>query len=154
MNREITGFLLDDQGDWIAELSCGHQQHVHHRPPFQIRPWVVDAESRRSRVGSSLSCPLCDRAELPEGLARVRTTPMWDEYTMPEGLRRTHRLARGTWGLIKVDSGQLRFVSRGDPIIDVIVGDKGVQAIPPELEHFVQSLGFVSFSIDFFVVAS
>lgn len=153
MNRQITGFHLDDQGDWIAELSCGHQQHVHHRPPFQVRPWVVDAESRRSRVGSSLSCPLCDRAELPEGLVRVRITPMWDEHTMPEGLRRTHRLARGTWGLIKVDSGQLRFVFRGDPIISVVVDDKGVQAIPPELEHFVQPLGHVRFSIEFFAVA-
>jgi tellurite methyltransferase len=153
VNREISGFHHDDQGDWIAELSCGHQQHVHHRPPFQVRPWVVDAESRRSRVGSSLSCPLCDRAELPKGLGRARTTPMWDEHTMPEGLRRTHRLARGTWGLIKVDSGQLRFVFKGDPIINVVVDDKGVQAIPPELEHFVQPLGRVRFSIEFFAVA-
>jgi hypothetical protein len=53
-----------------------------------------------------------------------------------------------------VDSGQLRFVFTGDPIINVvIVDDKGVQAIPPELEHFVQPLGHVRFSIEFFAVA-
>ena len=27
MNRPITGFRLDDRGDWTALLSCGHAQH-------------------------------------------------------------------------------------------------------------------------------
>jgi tellurite resistance-related uncharacterized protein len=72
---------------------------------------------------------------------------------MPEGLRRTHRLARATWGQINVYSGQLQFISRGDPIIDVVVGENVRQAIPPELEHSVRPLGDVRFSIEFFTVA-
>jgi hypothetical protein len=32
---KITGFHQDEEANWVAELSCGHQQHVRHRPPFK-----------------------------------------------------------------------------------------------------------------------
>jgi tellurite methyltransferase len=60
VERAIVGFHRDEVGDWVAELDCGHQQHVRHRPPFQERPWVVDAEGRAGRVGTPLPCRLCD----------------------------------------------------------------------------------------------
>jgi len=60
--RVITGFVQDDEGEWVAELSCGHRQHVRHRPPFQKRPWVLDEPGRRSRVGAPIECRLCDEA--------------------------------------------------------------------------------------------
>ena len=61
MRRAITGFRRDDAGDWVAELACGHAQHVRHKPPFTLRPWVVTDEGRASHVGTELDCPLCDR---------------------------------------------------------------------------------------------
>lgn len=60
MQRAITGFHQDEHGDWVAELACGHGQHVRHKPPFQLRPWVVTAEGRASRIGTELSCVRCD----------------------------------------------------------------------------------------------
>ena len=30
MQRKITGFHLDEEGYWVAELECGHNQHVRH----------------------------------------------------------------------------------------------------------------------------
>ena len=65
MKRAIAGFHQDDQGDWVAELSCLHNQHVRHRPPFQERPWVVTEAGRAGRIGTELDCPLCDRGEPP-----------------------------------------------------------------------------------------
>ncbi|MGH9092426.1 MAG: DUF3565 domain-containing protein [Acidimicrobiales bacterium] len=65
MERDIVGFRQDDEGDWVAELDCGHGQHVRHRPPFQLRPWVLDEAGRGARLGTPLDCPLCDRAEPP-----------------------------------------------------------------------------------------
>jgi hypothetical protein len=56
----ITGFHQDEAGDWIAELACGHTQHVRHRPPWQMRPWVLDPAAREARVGQPIACPLCD----------------------------------------------------------------------------------------------
>jgi Protein of unknown function (DUF3565) len=56
----IVGFHQDTEGDWVAELSCEHSQHVRHRPPFFDRPWVTTESGRASRLGSPIECPLCD----------------------------------------------------------------------------------------------
>jgi len=58
--RRIVGFRQDGDGDWIAELECGHTQHVRHSPPWQVRPWVVTVEGRAGRLGTFLSCRQCD----------------------------------------------------------------------------------------------
>ncbi|MGH8014359.1 MAG: DUF3565 domain-containing protein [Candidatus Binataceae bacterium] len=62
MDRKIAGFHQDAEGDWVAELECGHTQHVRHQPPFQLRPWVITAEGRRSRIGVELYCKECAEA--------------------------------------------------------------------------------------------
>jgi hypothetical protein len=61
MLRSIIGFHQDAERHWVAELECGHGQHVRHDPPWQVRPWVVDENSRRERLGSTLDCLRCDR---------------------------------------------------------------------------------------------
>jgi uncharacterized protein DUF3565 len=61
--QAIVGFHQDERGDWVAELACGHERHVRHDPPFQVRPWVVDPEGRRKRIGTLLECGLCASAE-------------------------------------------------------------------------------------------
>ena len=62
MKQAITGFHQDDQEHWVAELACGHNQHVRHDPPWQLRPWVLTEEGRRTRLGETLNCVLCDQA--------------------------------------------------------------------------------------------
>lgn len=57
--RAITGFRCDDSGDWIAELACGHAQHVRHNPPWQNREWVLTEAGRTQRVGRELACQKC-----------------------------------------------------------------------------------------------
>lgn len=155
MERAIDGFHPDDEGDWVAELECGHNQHVRHRPPFQLRPWVLDEEGRRGRIGSPLECPLCDRAEMPERVDYARTSDTWDEGSIPAGLRRDHRLGPRTWGRLQVLSGRLRFVpgAGGWSVGPAELGAGAVQAIPPLMAHHVETLGPVSVRIDFFRVA-
>jgi len=152
VERAITGFHQDEEGDWVAELSCGHNQHVRHRPPFQVRPWVLLPSGRAGRVGRPIDCPLCDRGELPEGLRLVRSTPEWNEHNVPTGLLRAHHVASGTWGRIAVHEGELRFTALTEPTLDVVLGPGSTQAIPPEVEHEVRPLGSVRFSIDFLAV--
>jgi hypothetical protein len=55
----IVGFHQDEVRDWVAELSCGHQQHVRHRPPFTERPWVLTQEGRASMLGHDVPCVEC-----------------------------------------------------------------------------------------------
>jgi hypothetical protein len=63
MLRGITGYHLDEAGDWVAELACGHRQHVRHKPPFFLRPWVATPEGRASMIGTELDCKRCDLAD-------------------------------------------------------------------------------------------
>jgi tellurite methyltransferase len=149
VNRAVVAFRQDDSGEWVADLSCLHAQHVRHQPPFRLAPWVLDQGERAARVGSSLDCPLCDRAELPDGLRLVRTTEVWDEHTMPAALRRAHRVAAGTWGRLRVERGGVRFRAETHPPLDVVVGPDTPQAIPPEVEHHVEPLGEVRFAVEF-----
>jgi len=99
MIRTIDGFHQDDVGDWVAELSCLHNQHVRHRPPFEERPWVLSAAGRSKHVGAQLECPLCDRLELPAGLEIVRTAGPFNAETLPSALQRAHRVPH----LVRVD---------------------------------------------------
>jgi Protein of unknown function (DUF3565) len=60
--RKITGFHRDESGDWVAELECGHGQHVRHNPPWTSRPWVLTPEGREEHIGRELDCKKCEEA--------------------------------------------------------------------------------------------
>jgi len=66
MQQPITGFHLDAEDHWVAELACGHYQHVRHDPPWVERPWVVTVEGRRSVLGQLLECRKCDLGAAPD----------------------------------------------------------------------------------------
>jgi hypothetical protein len=68
----ITGFHQDEAGDWIAELACGHSQHMRHRPPWQRRPWVTSEAGRATKLGASIECPACPMPQLPAGAGDKR----------------------------------------------------------------------------------
>jgi len=60
MKQKITDFHLDEHNDWVADLACGHSQHVRHQPPWQNRPWVSTEANRAASIGKELNCILCD----------------------------------------------------------------------------------------------
>ena len=60
MQQAIMGFHLDDEQHWVAQLACGHNQHVRHTPPWQNRPWVLTKAGRDKKLGMMLECKLCD----------------------------------------------------------------------------------------------
>jgi hypothetical protein len=66
MKRSITGFDLDDEGHWRAELECRHYQHVRHEPPLRSREWVLSEAGRASRLGFELDCKKCEEGLPPD----------------------------------------------------------------------------------------
>ncbi|NKB81330.1 MAG: DUF3565 domain-containing protein [Nitrospirales bacterium] len=60
MNQKIVGFHQDDVGDWVADLACGHGQHVRHSPPWSERPWVITVSGRERHKGTELFCRRCE----------------------------------------------------------------------------------------------
>lgn len=63
MQRRIVGFHQDERDDWVADLECGHGQHVRHDPPWQVRPWVLSPDTRATFIGVMLDCVRCDAEE-------------------------------------------------------------------------------------------
>ena len=62
MKQKIIGFRQDEEHHWVADLECGHAQHVRHNPPLTSRPWVTTPEDRRERIGLDLECKKCDES--------------------------------------------------------------------------------------------
>lgn len=60
MKQPIVAYHKDEEGHWVAELSCGHNQHVRHNPPLVSRLWVISEEGRQSMLGYELNCKKCD----------------------------------------------------------------------------------------------
>ena len=60
MQQAIIGYHQDDEGHWVADLRCGHGQHVRHQPPMTSRPWVLTEEGRRAFLGTELNCKKCE----------------------------------------------------------------------------------------------
>nr|WP_220803592.1 DUF3565 domain-containing protein [Pseudomonas sp. NCCP-436] len=64
----LLDFRQDEQGDWVAVLSCGHTQHLRHSPPWQNRPWVLDSAQRQTRLGNFFPCGWCAQAQSNEAI--------------------------------------------------------------------------------------
>ena len=63
MQQPIVGYHTDEEDHWVAELACGHNQHVRHNPPWTNRVWVTTPEGRTSQLGTQLNCIKCDTNE-------------------------------------------------------------------------------------------
>jgi hypothetical protein len=60
MQRAVVSFYQDQEGQWAAQLACGHGLHVRHNPPWAVRDWVLTGEGRADWIGRSLECRKCD----------------------------------------------------------------------------------------------
>jgi tellurite resistance-related uncharacterized protein len=149
VQRPITGFRTDEHGDWVALLSCGHPQHVRHRPPFEERPWVTTEDGRRGMLGQTLDCVRCDAFELPADFVTYGEPPVFTEATMPDPLRTNHTTRAGVWAKIVVLEGRLRYrVDALDVTRELSPGEAGV--VLPEVAHRVEPLGAVQFRVEFY----
>ena len=61
--RKIVDFHLDETLDWVADLECGHQQHVQHNPPWTHAHWVTTPQGRLEHLGQEINCLACRTAD-------------------------------------------------------------------------------------------
>lgn len=85
MQRKIVGYDIDETGDRIAILECGHPQHIRHQPPFINRPWTQTEAGRRSKLGAPLECVRCDEERAHE--------PSWSSLELGDGMMAGSRIA-------------------------------------------------------------
>jgi tellurite methyltransferase len=113
---KVRAFRQDEEGPWVAELECGHAQHVRHRPPMETREWVLTDEGRRGRIGASFPCRYCLMPRIPGTALEYKRTPTFDKSTTPAGLLRSHTTKEGVWGEVVVVAGRVLYVI--EPVIE------------------------------------
>ncbi len=149
MDRPITNFDQDEEGQWVALLSCGHSQHVRHQPPFVERGWTQSESGRADALGQMLDCPQCDRMEPPEAAVRYKSTPIFTELTIPKALRREHSTKPGVWGRIRVLEGNLLYEVLAPELQSFSLDSESKAFIVPEVPHRVEKIKRVIFKVDF-----
>ena len=149
MERRITGFERDEADDWVARLDCGHARHVRHHPPLAERPWVETEAGRTEKLGTALDCVRCDRRELPEGFAEYRRTALFTEETLPRALRAEHETRSGTWALIHVERGRLRYRLHAPFHEEQELAPGRAGVVLPGVRHEVEPRGPVAFCVAF-----
>ena len=86
---------------------------------------------------------------LPSNLVPSGATPVFNEDTIPEALQQEHKLAEGTWGVLEVIGGRIRFVDL-ESLQEKIISAPDRVTIHPVAPHRVVIEGPVEFRIDFF----
>lgn len=145
--RRIIGFWQDEEQDWIADLECGHSQHVRHTPPWQVRPWVLTPEGRAGRLGTRLSCRACADAgpRMYDDLAAwwpLLSPPSEYEEEAADLLRRLPgTTASGPATLLELGAGGGSLASHLKHVFRMTLTDRSAgmlavsQAVNPECEH-------------------
>jgi len=134
----VVGLRQDDDGAFVAELACGHAQHVRHRPPLESRPWITTEAGRRAFVGTALPCLLCRMPKLPPDVAPYKKTALFDARSVPAGLKRSHALKADTWGEIVVEQGHVLYVFEDEGDMGVVLRPGVIGVIAPERPHHVE----------------
>jgi tellurite methyltransferase len=134
----IVAFHADDAGDFVADLACGHAQHVRHRPPFERREWVTTEAGRSAQIGTMLPCLYCRMPRLPSEAVEYKRTSEFDEGTVPAGLTKSHTLKAGTWGEIVVTAGRVLYVLEDDGDCGIVLHSALRGTVGPERPHHVE----------------
>jgi len=149
MQRPISDFMLDNEGEWQASLNCGHMQSVRDNSSFSDYAWLDDAVGRSEKLGTHLDCARCDRFELPANFVAYKRTPLFTETTVPTGLTNNHSTKTGVWAKINIVAGRLRYrVPTLDADLELTPERIGI--VVPEVLHNVTPLGPVSFFVEFY----
>ncbi|MCW1383577.1 DUF1971 domain-containing protein [Novosphingobium sp. KCTC 2891] len=91
-------------------------------------------------------------AALPSGAQPYKRTPTFTEDSVPAGLLKDHSTKDGTWGLIRVEEGRLRYIitdprRAADERVLEPGGDPGL--VEPTILHRVEPIGSVRFHVEF-----
>lgn len=89
---------------------------------------------------------------LPQGLEVYRHTDVFTAATVPRGLLKDHSTKEGTWGVINVIEGQLRYCvtdDRRDPFAAILSPGGTPGLVEPTILHHVELLGPVRFYVEF-----
>ena len=89
-------------------------------------------------------------ASLPQGAEAYRTIGPFDAASLPKGLRAEHSLKPGTWGLLELTEGALRFVWDDEKGGAEEISAPASLVVAPEVLHHVEGSGPFTLTITFY----
>ena len=95
--------------------------------------------------------------QLPDGIVHIRSTPLFTQDTVPAGLRADHCTKEGSWGVIRLITGLLRYEVSDPrrPRSSVVLTPDGPPGIiEPTILHRVEPVGPVEFLVEFWRLAT
>ncbi len=160
MQQKIIGFHQDEEQHWVAELCCGHCQHVRHDPPWQNRPWVTTVEGRSEKLATSLECKMCDMPKLPpkEQLKPLNTSVKITQNSLPEELLTKDALPDNIWSEISIISGQIQLLcssqSDSSQTLGFLLNNEFSGIVAPKRAFCLKPCGPVEFRITLYEAIS
>ena len=100
----------------------------------------------------SATAPKDAQLELPKDVVFLRSTPLFNEANLPAALRADHHTKEGSWGRIRIVTGQLRYEIRDPrrPFSTTVLTPQCAPAIiEPTILHRVEPVGTVEFQVEF-----
>ena len=89
------------------------------------------------------------KGDIPSNLVPSGSSAIFTEETIPGALQREHKLAEGTWGVLHVFEGKIRFVDL-ESLQEKIISAPDQVTIHPGAPHRVGVVGPAEIRIDFF----
>lgn len=122
-------------------------------PPRLAAEMQTKAQKVAARLSLALHGP---SSQASAGRSRpalpYRITPEFNEESIPAPLLSEHSLKAGTWGVLRVREGLIRFVKGGDVTSQSHHDSQTPAFISPETPHHLELLGPVKFQIEFYNV--
>lgn len=145
--------FLAEGSDRQLQLAREMAAYISPRPGFTHHPLTVQAGAHMvdlvDRAIHYRSVDPVMTAPAPTATKPYKSTPVFDETTLPAGLRREHRTKAGSWGVIRVLEGRLRYQVL-DPVSEVILEPGRPGLILPEQPHLVEPLGPIRMQVEFY----
>lgn len=88
--------------------------------------------------------------DLPVGAICYWRSGLFDQHSLPAGLTREHRLKEGTWGVLTLLTGAIRFNWGDSEGGAVELSAPAKMVIPPTVPHHVNVRGPFTLEIEFF----
>ncbi|WP_406802753.1 DUF3565 domain-containing protein [Alkalimarinus alittae] len=154
MDKKIIGFHVDDQGDWVADLECGHAQHVRHNPPWINRPWVLEQEGRDKSLGETLDCLKCNMPLLPTNSQLTRVSELFDQQVLIDQYAGSQTNNTDCWVQVVVSEGALVYRQVSEETKGYVIDQGFFAVIEPGATFLLSPMGAVLFHFCYYQYSS
>lgn len=150
MDKKIVGFHVDEVGDWVADLECGHAQHVRHNPPWTNRPWVLETEGRKRSLGTLLDCLKCNMPQVPPSARQIGGSEVLNQQVIAKQYADIHRNDSDMWIRVVVTEGELVYQQVADKTKGYVIDPEFAAVIAPGERFALREKGHVLFQLFYY----